>query len=246
MSDPNWTSPSGAPAEPDQEQQHAQETAPAVPQQYIYAAIDPGQNWGVAVPHAPGYAILVPRPPRPPIVRFATILALVGAAIALIVETANVIYQWNHRAELFATFAADEQLSPDLRETTETATVIGLFVGLGIWILVAAGVVVCTVLVMKKKNAARIVLAALMGVTGLYQLCQVGSGAIVLAASDALTSASTSPLGVSLASVQITWWWMVGQVLLTVIALIVFVSLIIPPANRYFAPSPGHRFAPEV
>lgn len=234
MSDPNWTSPSGPAGDPGPGQ--------PPPQQYVYAAIDPNQNWGVVVPPLPSFAILVPRPPRPPIVQLATILALVGVGLSLVLQVFSSIYQWTHRAEILDAVAGDEPMPPELRDATATGMTFGLVFGGAIWLVVAAGVVVCTLLTIKKKNPARIVLAVIMGVVGLYQLCQVGSGAVVLAASDRLTSAQ----GNLFASAQVTWWSMTSQVLLAVIALIVFVSLIIPPANRYFAPSPGHRFAPEV
>ncbi len=238
MSDPNWTSPSGPGAEPG---------AQPVPQQYVYAAIDPNHNWGVAVPQVPGYAILVHRPPRPPIVQLATILAFVGVAISLALEISNAVYQWSHRMQIVDAVAGEEPLPADMRDSVAASAMIGLVVGGVFWLLVAAGVVICTILTVRKKNAARIVLASVMGVLGLYQLCQVGSGAVVLAFSNRLAdSTANSPFSASLAAAEVTWWSMVGQGLLAVIALIVFVSLIIPPSNRYFSPGPGHRFAPEV
>jgi hypothetical protein len=111
--------------------------------------------------------------------------------------------------------------------------------------VVAVGVVVCAVFANRRKNPARIVLAAGMAVVGLYNLCGVGSSAVVGAFGDGLARRSGNS-SLSLASAQVPWWQTAGQGVLAAIALTVFVLLILPAANRYFVAGAGRRFASEA
>ena len=114
-------------------------------------------------------------------------------------------------------------------------------------VLVAAGVLVCAILTTRLKNPARITLAVLLGVLGLYNLCTVGSIGVFLALGESLEERGTSTSSLSMmAAGQITWWAIAAQALLAVIAVTGFVLLVVPPTNRYFVAGAGRRFAPEV
>ena len=256
MSDPNWAPPSAPPDE-----QKPELLRPSVPpaeptplfvygQQPTYPAIDPvvasGQNWGMALPRLE-YAVIVPRPPRPGTVSVALFLAYVGVGVAAVTETANGIYQWTNRAQIFSTVETTAPTGVDARRLVDASATLGLVIAGLLYLVVAAGVVTCAVLANRKKNGARITLAAAMGVIGLYNLCGLGSSAVVGSLTDRLARDSpNSTFNFTAASAEVPWWAMVGQGLLAVIALTVFVLLILRPTNRYFVPGAGRRFAPEV
>jgi hypothetical protein len=252
VTDPNWAAPSQEPAE---------QVRPAVPpaeptplfvygQQPSYPALDPVinpvQNWGMAVPRI-NYAVLVPRPPRPATVGVALALAYVGVAVAAVTETANGIYQWSNRAQIFSTVETTAPTGVDARRLVDASATLGLVIAGLMYLVVAAGVITCAVLANRKKNGARVTLAAAMGVVGLYNLCGLGSSALVGSLTDRLARDSpNSTFNFTAASAQVPWWALVGQGVLAAIALTVFVLLILRPTNRYFVAGAGRRFAPEV
>lgn len=207
---------------------------------------DPGQNWGMAVPSGVGYAVLVPRPPRPAAVGVAITLAYAGVVLALVFQLANATYEWTNRDRIFGSgLAGTPPPGLDTKHLIDTSALVGLLVGGVLWLLVAVGVVVCTVLTNRKKNAARIVLASAMGVMGLYDLCSAGATAAMGSMGRLQRQSGSSSFTFAAAAGQVTWWQITAQALLAVIALIVFVCLIVPPSNRYFAAGAGRRYIPE-
>jgi hypothetical protein len=250
MSDPNWAAPSGS------TEDKVEPLRPAVPpaeptplfvygQQPTYPVMDPTQNWGMVVPRV-NYAVLVPRPPRPATVSLALLLACVGVGVATVTETANGIYQWTNRSQIFSSVESTAPTGVDARRLVDASATLGLVIGVLLYLVVAAGVVTCTVLANRRKNGARITLAAAMGVLGLYNLCNLGSSFVVGSLTDRLARESNSTFDFSAASAQVPWWSLVGQGVLAVVALAVFVLLILRPTNRYFVPGAGRRFAPDV
>jgi hypothetical protein len=215
-------------------------------QQPNYPVIDPGQNWGMVVPRM-SYAVIVPRPPRPATVSLALLRAYVGVGVAAVTETASGIYQWTNRAQIFSTVQTTAPTGVDARRLVDASATLGLVIAGLLYLVVAAGVVTCAVLVNRKKNGARITLAAAMGVVGLYNLCGLGSSAVVGSLTNRLAQDSpNSTFNFTAASAEVPWWAMVGQGLLAAIALTVFVLLILRPTTRYFVAGAGRRFAPEV
>jgi hypothetical protein len=248
--------PSPAPSQaPSQES--AEQLRPAVPpaeptplfvygQQPVYPNMDAVQNWGMAVPRL-NYAVLVPRPPRPTALSVALTLAYVGVGVAAVTQTANGIYQWSNRAQIFSTVETTAPTGVDARRLVDASATLGLVIAGLMYLVVAAGVITCAVLASRKKNGARITLAAAMGVIGLYNLCGLGGSALVGSLSDRLARSSpNSTFNFTAASAQVPWWALVGQGVLAVIALTVFVLLILRPTNRYFVAGAGRRFTPEV
>jgi hypothetical protein len=244
MSDPNWASPSGPGFQPPGGPPPGGPPAEDQPQPVAYAVPGQQQNWGLAVPGM-SYAILVPRPPRPGTVGVATALAYAGVAIGLAYEVLNSIYSWRNRNQLFGDVTSQPGI--DQRQLVDASTTFGLVFSGVLSLLVAAGVVVCAILTTRKKNPARITLAVLLGVLGLYNLCSVGGAGAFMALDQSLEERGTSSSSLTImAASQITWWTIAAQALLAVTALIGFVLLVVPPTNRYFVAGAGRRFAPEV
>jgi hypothetical protein len=216
---------------------------------FLYPTGDPQQNWGLAVPVGAGRPeMLVPRPPKPASAGLATLLAYIGVGLSVVYLVANSIYQYQNKDRVI-----DEALTGlSKAEADQARSIMGTFMGGAViftavlYLLIAAGVVVCTALTVRKKNPARIVLAATMGVLGAYNLCQVGSGGLVAAVGPTMQRrAQATGVNYTDVSSQITWWSVALQALLAVIALTVFVMLIVPTSNKYFSPGAGRRFAPE-
>ncbi len=253
MNDPNWASPSAPAGEEKAERLGPASVPPAEPtplfvygQQPTYPVIDPRQNWGMVVPRM-NFAVIVPRPPRPATVSVALLLAYVGVGVAAVTETASGIYQWTNRAQIFSTVETTAPTGVDARRLVDASATLGLVIAGLLYLVVAAGVVTCAVLVNRRKNGARITLAASMGVIGLYNLCGLGSTAVVGSLTDRLArDSSTSTFNFTAASAQVPWWALVGQGVLAATALTIFVLLIVRPTNRYFVAGAGRRFAPEV
>ena len=132
---------------------------------------------------------------------------------------------------------------PDLTGVADPVATVSLVIGLLVFAGAATGIIICAVLVHRKKNPARITLAVVMGVLALYQFCTLGSG---LAASALLESIPEDPSQeIDVSTVQQPWWLMIGPGLLSVIAATVAILLIIPVVNRYFSPGAGRRFAAD-
>jgi hypothetical protein len=93
--------------------------------------------------------------------------------------------------------------------------------------------VVTAVLTRRGANPARIVLASLMGVYALANLCG-GTFSLLSAGAESIVAGGASA-GAS-----------VLDVLLGVLAVTVGVLLLLPTANRYFSAGPGRRFAPST
>ena len=273
MTDPNWASPS------DQSEPPAAPAGPPVPEgmpdmrppvpgaptpgygpvasapppgsgpddatPMYYAMPDPNQNWGLNPNSGVRYEVLVPRPPRPMTVTVGLMLTYVGVGVALVYLVINSISEWTTRDQVAADAARAQASGID------TSSLVGvvLVIAAVFWVLVASGLVICAIIANRGSNGARITLASLMGVLGVYQLCTaISAGALkAIASSDTPSGdqSATSPFAAfNASSANIHWWSYVGSSLLAVIALIVFVLLIIPPTNRYFSAGPGRRFAP--
>jgi hypothetical protein len=174
-------------------------------------------QWGLDVPHGYQPVYLVPRPPRPGVVTVAVILTCVGAAIAAL----GVALAWAH-GDLSAPTTAG---GPDAFPVPP-----GLFLILAAvaeFALPAAGAVVAAIFTSHGANAARIVLASLMGLFALVGLCQQAGTLSTLGLDDVQALAMA---GVGLVNVAL--------------AVTIGVLLLVPAANRYFVAGPGRRFAP--
>jgi hypothetical protein len=79
----------------------------------------------------------------------------------------------------------------------------------------------------------------------LYDVCSAGASAAIGSIGNLQRQSGSSSFRFAAAAGQVTWWQITAQALLAVIALIVFVCLIVPPANRYFAAGAGRRYISE-
>jgi hypothetical protein len=203
------------------------------PQQYGYG------NWGLAYPgvaYTP--VVLVPRPPRPPVVGLAVGLAFAGVGLSALDQVASAVVTFANRdaitSEATSRVAGDPN-APDMTSIVNASTVLGLVLGLVVWLLPAAGTVVTAVLSRRGNNPARIVLASLMGVFAAVGLC---GGALGLVGSTMSRVGTVSSL---------RGWQVVSGVvdlLLAGLAVAIGILLLLPAANRYFSAGPGRRFAP--
>jgi hypothetical protein len=249
MSESNWGSPTPTPTGPD----HKPAVPPAEPEPLFvygneppYPVTVPNQNWGLNAPRW-SYAVLVPRPSRPATVQAAVLLAYAGVGVAAAVSVSNGVYQWTNRDQIFSDVSTNTPSGSDAKSLVDASATLGLVIGALVWLLIAVGVVICAALASRKKNAARIVLAAGMAVVGLYNLCGVSTSVLLGSFGDRLAQRSgNSSLSLSLASAQIPWWATAGQGLLAAVALTIFVLLILPPSSRYYVAGAGRRFAPEA
>jgi len=184
-----------------------------------------GYQWGAYPP--PGYepVYLVPRPPRPGTVNLALALTYVGVGVATVEFLLNAVFAWQSRPALSG---------DDSRFGTLGLTIALVLAGVFGLLLPGAGVVVCAVLARRGANPARIVLASLMGLFALANLCQAVSGA----AGSGAGMVNGTP-GVASSSIQ------AGLSLIeSGLAVTIGVLLLVPSAQRYFSPGPGRRFAP--
>jgi hypothetical protein len=251
MSEPNWGAPTSAPPTGSEEQKPAVPPAEPEPlfvyrQEPVYPVATPQQNWGVNAP-AWTYAVIVPRPPRPAVVQTAILLAYIGVVVATAVSASNSVYQWSNRERIFSNVTVNSNNGAEGKSLIDASATLGIVIGSLVWLLVAVGVVVCAVLANRRKNGARITLAAGLAVVGLYNLCGVGSAAVVGSLGDKLAEQSAgSSFSMSLASTEVPWWSIAGQGVLAALALTIFILLILPASNRYFVAGAGRRFAPEA
>lgn len=193
-------------------------------------------NWGFAYP---GFApvVVVPRPPRPGVVKVAVILTYLGVALSLIDTVIGIVSLYLDKGQV--TSQVNDQLQAEPNQQVDAV----LFVHLAIWLLAvfaviewvlpAAGAVVTAVLTRRGANPARIVLASLMGVYALANLCD-GTFSLVSAGAGSAV-AGGADVGAS-----------VLDVVLAVLAVTIGILLLLPSANRYFSAGPGRRFAPST
>ena len=191
---------------------------------------DPAQ-WGLAVP--PGYepVYLVPRPPRPAVVNLAVILTYVGVVVAALQVLIGAVVSWQVRQSLTGLSGTGPLPSSQLQTTVMIGIIISVVLN---WLIPGAGAVVTAILTSRGANAARIVLASLMGVFALVSLCQVTGGAASIGLSSRLVG-TFGPRG---------WMWvdlLLGLAKLG-LAIAIGVLVLVPAANRYFSPGPGRRF----
>lgn len=193
-------------------------------------------NWGFAYP---GYVplTLVPRPPRPGVVKVAVILTYLGAGLSLVDTVIRIVSIYTDQSQI--TSQVNDQLraesNPPVNVPSLVHAALWLVVAFSVieWALPAAGAVVTATLARRGANPARIVLACLMGACALANLCggtfalvSMGAGSV---AEDG-SGVGASVLGVVLAALAVT----------------VGVLVLVPPANRYFSAGPGRRFAPST
>jgi hypothetical protein len=162
-------------------------------------------------------------------------LTLAGAAVSGVQTLINDVYQWSHRGD----FAAPPgTATPDnFQSVIDTSLKIGIALNAVLWLLAAAGVIVCAAFAWRGRNGARIVLACLTGVFALNQLFGAAAG---LAFRAAAGEATTSPLATAYSAT--TWWFVPIQAALGVLAVLICVLVLLPSANRYFSAGPGRRF----
>lgn len=191
-------------------------------------------QWGMA---PPGYeaVYLVQRPPQPGVVNIAVVLTYVGLVLAALSIVIGAVISWQIQGQI-TRLSASSTINGSMVGTNLT---VGIMVNvLLLWLLPGAGAVITAVLSARGANPARIVLASLMALFALVNVCQaagVGMGASAL-------SSLTGTRGSSL--VGAGWFW--GDVVVHVIqfglAVTIGVLLIVPAANRYYSAGPGRRF----
>lgn len=200
-------------------------------------------------PGGPVAKQVVPRPPRPMIVFAATVLTLVGAAVAfadvfvsyfMITSSRDSLREWSEQAG---------QSTADIESMTEFFNLVGgvtTIVSGVIYLLAAGGVIACAVLALRGSNGARITQVVLVGVYGVSIFCCRGYGIAQFWAfgsvlnSPEYQSNGRAPLELPMGLV---WTSTALNTVLFLLSATIFVLLLLPAANQYFSPGPGRQFA---
>jgi CubicO group peptidase (beta-lactamase class C family) len=184
-----------------------------------------GYNWGLAYPVGYQPVSWIPRPPRPAVVKVAVIFTMVGVLVSAIQLVINMVYAYQQRGQIVTQVNTGTAADADI---FNTAVVVGLAFGVVFWLLPAAGAVVTALLAQRGSNAARIVLASLMGLFALNDLCNGVFGLV----SPGFNVSAVRAAGISPAF----------NLVLAALAVAIGVLVLVPPANRFFSPGPGRRF----
>jgi CubicO group peptidase (beta-lactamase class C family) len=193
-----------------------------------------GYNWGLAYPVA-GYQPVawIPRPPRPTVVNLAVVLTLLGVLVSAVHLVVNLVFAYSHRDDLISQLSRGSQRTTPGLEAVHTAFGLSIVVAVVFWLLPAAGAVVTALLARRGANAARIVLASLMGVYALNDLCN-GVFGLVNPAIGGMTQVRDSRVSP------------VFDLSLAALAIAIGVLVLVPPAHRFFSAGPGRRFMPST
>jgi hypothetical protein len=161
--------------------------------------------------------VFVPRPPQPPGVGLAVLLTYCGVILAGIVTVLDLTYL--------------SSIAPDAPSLAQRVL---MFVYVAGWLVPSAGAVVAAIFTRRGSNAGRVVLASLMGVYALINLCQGLAGFGYLGGGGGPAAREGGLALVSYAMIFV----LAGLSIATV------VLLLLPSASRYFSPGPGRRWAP--
>jgi hypothetical protein len=213
----------------------------------------PGVGPGFAYP--PGYAIghggypypfggVVPRPPRPAVVTIAIIAIVVGVVVSGLKALGDLVLTVGYRTEMAQEImrrqAVDELPSdaPMDMQGFFRAYLVALAVGWAVaWLLAAVAATVCAAFAGRGSQGARVTLAVLAGVFALAMPCNFFFSPLPLLLGDPVPGSGPRS-------------WFVVSVLLAavlfVLAWLVLILLLVPPANRFYRPGPGNRFASQI
>jgi hypothetical protein len=164
-------------------------------------------------------------------VNLAAALAVLGIVISGVEMAINLVYLYSNRDLLTNTVNAQNPGRAPATVVSVALDVAAAFT-VALWLIPVIGVLVTTVLSLRGANAARIVLASLMGVFVLDNVCG-GVGNLVG------MSVGTFRAGTGPASAPYL------QLLLAGLAIVIGVLLLVPSANRFFSAGPGRRFMPS-
>jgi len=185
-----------------------------------------GYNWGLAYPVGYQPLALIPRPPRPGVVNVAVILTMVGVLVSAVQLAINMRYTYEQRDQIIAQL--NTGTAGGSTDMFNTAFTVGLAVGVLFWLLPAAGAVVTSLLARRGSNASRIVLASLMGVFALSDLCNGVFGLV----NPSINVSAVHPARIS----------PVFNLVLAMLAVVIGALVLLPSANRFFSAGPGRRF----
>ena len=186
-----------------------------------------GYNWGLAYPVGYQPLALIPRPPRPGVVNVAVILTMIGVLVSAVQLAINMRYTYEQRDQIISQLNTGTA-GDGGTDMFNTAVTVGLAIGVLFWLLPAAGAVVTSLLARRGSNASRIVLASLMGLFALNDLCNGVFGLF----SPGVTVSAVHPARIS----------SVFNLVLAALAVVIGVLVLVPSANRFFSPGPGRRF----
>lgn len=209
--------------------------APGYPPPPGYPAVPPGYvaDWGLAQP-MPGYqpVLWVPRPPRPASLNLAVALSVLGIVVSGIEQALGLSWLYSHR-DLLTSGINNSNTEAVPFAIAGAAMDVIVIISILVWLIPVAGVIVTSVLTMRGANAARIVLASLMGLFLLDNVCS-GLGTFSGLLNSGSLAADRGP------AVQPYL-----QLLLAGLALVIGILLLLPSVNRFLSAGPGRRFMPS-
>jgi hypothetical protein len=161
------------------------------------------------------------------VVNLAILLAIVGVLVSGVQFAINIVVTYANKNDLVTQLG--EANGAQSRQLVDTVFQVGVGFAVAIWLLPAAGALVTALLARRGANAARIVLACLMGLFALNGLCG-GVFGLVNVRMSPLAAARNSGLS------------SVFDLVLAGLAVAVGVLVLVPSANRFFSAGPGRRF----
>ena len=190
-----------------------------------------GYNWGVAYPIGYQPVAWIPRPPRPGVVKVAVTLTVLGVLISGVQIMFDLVNGLGaQRDQIVAQLRDTGNPAPD--NLADTAVNLGIVFAVLFWLLPAAAAMVNALLARRGFNPSRIVLAILMGVFALNDLCGGIFGLVNVSMNGTRIRVGTASLIVDL--------------ILAIVAVAVGVLVLVPAANRFFSAGPGRRFMPST
>jgi hypothetical protein len=164
------------------------------------------------------------------VVNVAVILTMVGVLVSAVQLAINMRYTYEQRDQIIAQL--NTGTAGGSTDMFNTAFTVGLAVGVLFWLLPAAGAVVTSLLARRGSNASRIVLASLMGVFALSDLCNGVFGLV----NPSINVSAVHPARIS----------PVFNLVLAMLAVVIGALVLLPSANRFFSAGPGRRFMPST
>jgi hypothetical protein len=171
------------------------------------------------------------------VVQVAFVLAYTGVVLAWLYQVPQSIWQWTNRGQFTAAFQHPRVDAARMASGFGTAVIVLTALT---WLAVGTGVIVCTRLAQRGRNAARIVLAV---VAGGMALSNLGGLAVALIGTAMLGDLPTSGTTARPTIATTPGWAITASAVLGAFALAIMILLILPRSNRYFSPGPGRRFA---
>jgi hypothetical protein len=185
---------------------------------------------------------MVPRPPRPRTISIAVLLCWIGIAVSGVATIAGLVVDIIYRDELVREALAQQNptAGAQVEDMASLVTTLTLALSVAFWLLVAAGVAVCAVFTGRGRNPARILLAAL---TGIIAFANLLCTPLTVVATGAGAFGTTQSFDIGPPAYDVVQMVsLVLNVLLGLVAAVIFVLVLLRASITYCSPGPGRSF----